>query len=94
MRTKYDTSLSKRLIESFRIPRVIQENLRLTSFLIPLINSRKPDVLIFFSNVRNKQKSSSSSYIRLKHVTYCGAVVYKSWMEGCSLQALEFELKQ
>ena len=31
MRTKYDTSLSKRLIESSRIPRVIQENLQLTS---------------------------------------------------------------
>ena len=90
--TKYATSLAKRLMgSSWRV------NTRKSStHLPPTFPWLTPEtldshsVLILFSNTRNKQKTSSTSYIRLKHVTNCWAVVHKSWMERSSLRAPEF----
>ena len=48
------------------------------------------NVLILFSNNRNKQKNSSTRCIRLKHVTNCRELASKSWMERCSPHPLGF----
>ena len=83
--TKYVTSLSKRLMGSSWTPGIRKSLTHLPPsfpWLTPeTLDSRS--VFHFVSNTRNKQKNSSTRYIRLKHVTNCWAVAHETgWRDA------------
>ena len=91
-RTKYATLLAERLIGSLQ-KRGVKKSSTPLPLSFPWLTPETLDssnVLILFSNTRNKQENSSTSYMRLKHVTDCWAVTHKSWMERCSLRPPQF----